>query len=107
MPHSISVRDRRVLALQRQISYLFFPIMALAALFWIRVVRRLTLFQPDRTRARFEELVGADSSPVLICSNHLTLVDSVILAWGFVSPLNYLKRYSRLPWSVPEKANFS
>jgi 1-acyl-sn-glycerol-3-phosphate acyltransferase len=52
-------------------------------------------------------MVDGDRPPLLVCSNHLTLVDSMILAWA-LSPLRgYLLRFSSLPWNVPEKANFS
>ena len=100
-------RDQRILAIQRRVSYLFFPIVAPTALFWARAVKRLSLRDPERIRARFATLLEAEPGPVLICANHLTLLDTIIIVWALAPLHSYLARYSLFPWSVPEKANFS
>lgn len=99
--------DRLFLRVQRQLSWLCFPLVAVVALFWAKALRRLSLHQPARIRARFREALASGVGPVLICSNHLTLVDSVILAWALAPAHAYFLRYSWLPWNVPERANFS
>ncbi|HEY9427211.1 MAG TPA: 1-acyl-sn-glycerol-3-phosphate acyltransferase [Gemmatimonadaceae bacterium] len=104
---SIARRDQRILALQRRVSFLFFPIVAPTALFWARVIKRLSVRDADTVRARFAKLVEAEPGPILICSNHLTLVDTVILVLALAPLHSYLSHYSRFPWSVPEKSNFS
>ena len=104
---SITPRDQRTLALQRRVSFLFFPIVAPTALFWTRLIKRLSVRDADIVRARFVELVEAEPGPILICSNHLTLLDTVIIVWALAPLHTYLWHYSRFPWSVPEKANFS
>ncbi len=103
----IARRDKRTLALQRRVSFLFFPIVAPVALFWARVIKRLSVRDADTVRARFRELVEAEPGPILICSNHLTLLDTIIIVWALAPLPSYLWHYSRFPWSVPEKANFS
>ncbi len=103
----IARRDQRTLALQRAVSFLFFPIVAPIAFFWARVVKRLSVRDADTVRARFAELMNAEPGPVLICSNHLTLLDTIIIVWALAPLPSYLWHYSRFPWSVPEKANFS
>jgi 1-acyl-sn-glycerol-3-phosphate acyltransferase len=104
---SIARRDERTLALQRGVSFLFFPIVAPIALFWARVIKRLSVRDADAVRARFRELVEAEPGPILICSNHLTLLDTIIIVWALAPLHHYLSHYSHFPWSVPEKANFS
>lgn len=104
---AISLRDRLLLRVQRQVSYLFFPFVAVVALCWVRMVKRLSLREAAAIRNRFHELVAAGGSPILICSNHLTLVDSVILSWALVPIRSYFRHYAWLPWNVPEKTNFS
>ena len=104
---SITPRDQRTLALQRRVSFLFFPIVAPTALFWTRLIKRLSVRDADIVRARFAELVEAEPGPILICSNHLTLLDTIIIVWALAPLHTYLWHYSRFPWSVPEKANFS
>lgn len=103
----IPVRDRLLLKVQRLLSFLFFPLVWAAATGWLRVGRRLTLADADAVRGRFAELVGGAAGPVVVCANHLTLVDSAILAWALAPLPSYLRHFRRMPWSVPEKTNFS
>jgi 1-acyl-sn-glycerol-3-phosphate acyltransferase len=102
-----TLRDRILLRLQRYTSFLFFPLLATATGLWVRWIRKLSLADTEEVRARFKRLVREDSSPVLLCANHLTLVDSIVLAWALVPTSDYLRNYSLFPWSVPERANFS
>jgi 1-acyl-sn-glycerol-3-phosphate acyltransferase len=104
---SVARRDQRILAIQRWLSFLFFPIVAPTALFWARVVKRLSVRDRDRVRARFTTLLGAEHGPVLICANHLTLLDTIIIVWALAPLHSYMLNYSLFPWSVPEKANFT
>lgn len=104
---ALARRDKRTLALQRRVSFLFYPIVAPTALFWARVIKRLSVRDADVVRARFAKLVEAEPGPILICSNHLTLLDTIILVWALAPLRSYIWHYSRFPWSVPEKANFS
>jgi 1-acyl-sn-glycerol-3-phosphate acyltransferase len=103
----IPVRDRLLLKAQRHLSYLFFPLVWSAATGWLRGARRLTLADADAVRARFRELVAAEAGPVVVCANHLTLVDSAVLGWALAPLPSYLRHFRRMPWSVPEKTNFS
>lgn len=103
----IPVRDRLLLKVQRHLSFLFFPLVWAAATGWLRVGRRLTLADADAVRGRFRELVAGADGPVVLCANHLTLVDSAILAWALAPLPSYLRHFRRMPWSVPEKTNFA
>ena len=47
-----------------------------------------------------------EGRPVLICANHLTMIDSIILVCLFQPLRKYLFNSSALPWSVPEASNF-
>ncbi len=59
------------------------------------------------TRQRVRDLMSPHRGPWLICANHLTLIDSVILAYAMVPTYRYIFRYILLPWNVPEQRNFS
>lgn len=104
---SVARHDRLVLGIQRGVSFVFFPIVATLALFWARVVKRLSVRDPEQTRTRFSALLKAERGPVLVCANHLTLLDTIIIVWALAPMHRYLRKYSLFPWSVPEKANFS
>lgn len=58
-------------------------------------------------RKTVSELMHGHPGPWLICANHLTLIDSVVLAYAMVPVWRYVVHYRRLPWNVPEKMNFS
>jgi len=60
-----------------------------------------------RIRRRYRELRADSDAPLLICPNHLTMVDSALVAWALGSPWWYLAHFSSLPWNTPERQNFA
>lgn len=44
--------------------------------------------------------------PWIICPNHLTNIDSVILAYALAPMHTYMLNFRLLPWNLPERANF-
>lgn len=58
-------------------------------------------------RERFRALRRTDAAPLLICPNHLTLVDSALVAWALGSPRFFLRDFAALPWNLPERRNFA
>lgn len=42
----------------------------------------------------------------IICANHLTMIDSVIIAWALMPFSRYVLDYRFLPWNLPERENF-
>jgi 1-acyl-sn-glycerol-3-phosphate acyltransferase len=61
----------------------------------------------DEARRQYRAIHGDGSTPVLLCANHLTLVDSAIIAWALGSPWWLLRHFAALPWNVPERRNFA
>lgn len=61
----------------------------------------------DQVRRQVRELMTAHPGPWLICANHLTLIDSVILAHAMIPAHRYMADYKCLPWNVPEQMNFN
>lgn len=47
------------------------------------------------------------NGPWLICANHLTLIDSFLLAYAMFPAYRYMLKYRLVPWNVPEHANFN
>jgi len=99
-------RDRIALAVQRAVGRIVSPL-------WVPVTVGLMRFGLGWTIADVEETrrvyrVFCDSrGPRLICANHLTLVDSALIAWALGSPGWFLRHYAALPWNVPERDNFA
>ena len=99
-------RERISLVVQREIGRLL-------AVVWVPVVVALMRFgfgwrvlESIEIRRRYREIRAESDAPLLICANHLTMLDSAVIAWALGSPWWYLRSYSSLPWNMPERRNF-
>ncbi|MBC7660677.1 MAG: 1-acyl-sn-glycerol-3-phosphate acyltransferase [Chitinophagaceae bacterium] len=64
---------------------------------------------PDRrlVRRRLRDLIDTHPRrPLLICANHMTMIDSLLLTWLLFDLRTLMQRFSYFPWNVPELANF-
>lgn len=93
--------------LQREIGRLLAP-------FWVPVVVVILRFflgykieGVDEIRAKYRRIRSESSGPLLICANHLTLIDSFLVAWALAPTWRYVLHYDELPWNTPERANFA
>ncbi|MDD5722336.1 MAG: lysophospholipid acyltransferase family protein [Syntrophales bacterium] len=59
-----------------------------------------------RVRRTIRQLFKEHGGPWIICPNHLTMIDSVILQCAMAPLHGYMIRYRRFPWNLPERANF-
>jgi 1-acyl-sn-glycerol-3-phosphate acyltransferase len=77
---------------------------------WLRFVARYEIEDRDAARREYRRIREEDAKTgraLVVCANHLTLIDSAIIAWALGSPGWYLLHYSSLPWNVPERRNFA
>lgn len=91
--------------LQKAFGWLALPWLAAGAIFYMRVVRGNRIDKLSEVRQRFRE-IAADERPLLICVNHLTMVDSFFVHWALSSQIDYLRHYRRFAWNVPATENF-
>jgi hypothetical protein len=73
----------------------------------MRYLRGYRIRDLDGTRRRAHKLLGNAPGPVLICPNHLTWIDSLVVQWALTSPGQVLRSYRLFAWNVPEWTNFS
>ena len=92
---------RRRLSTQRKLSRLFFPILGGSVAAAVRI-RGYRVEGREELRRRFAEIVRQHPGPLLICPNHLTMIDSVLLDRALVSNWTYLKNFKLFPWNIPE-----
>lgn len=103
----LPLRARLALHLQRETSRLLAPLWLTAVALIQRFVMRWRIEDLAAVRAQHRRLRRASRAPLLVCANHLTLVDSALIGWALGSPLWYLAHFSTLPWNLPERRNFA
>lgn len=104
-PRSIR-RQRHALHIQRRISQIAaLPLWPLALL-WLRHVRGYRIRRLAAVRAQARALLRQTQGPVLICPNHLTWIDSLLVQWAISSPWQLLTGFRFFAWNTPEQANF-
>lgn len=101
------LRTRAALALQRRTGHLFAAIWVPLVAFLLRFVMGYRIRDAVELRRRFRRTVGASDGPLLVCPNHLTMIDSALVAWALGGSWWYVGHYDRLPWNMPEAANFA
>jgi len=62
---------------------------------------------PDLRRTRAEFAATAGRGPLLICANHLTLIDSLIIQWALTPGWRLFVRPDWFFWNLPDKYNMS
>jgi 1-acyl-sn-glycerol-3-phosphate acyltransferase len=95
------------LVLQRQVSRLLGPLWMVLATGLLRFGRGYRIERVADTRRQYRQIRRGEAAPLLICANHLTLIDSALIASALGSPWWYLLRFSAMPWNMPERTNFA
>lgn len=100
-------RRRWGLALQRWTGRILAPIWIPAAAALLRFGLGYRIRGLEEARLEYRRATRKMDGGLLLCANHLTMIDSALIAWGLGSPVWYLRHYRRLPWNLPERRNFS
>ena len=93
-------------ARQRVVSTVTAPIWLLLTIFAIRFYFRYRVADVEEIRAQYRRIRTQSDAPMLVCANHLTLVDSLVVGWALGSGVYWLRHPDELPWNTPESANF-
>lgn len=102
---SIPSQDKRKLKLQKTISRLVFPAFYCASWVWIKIMRGYQFNNIKEVRKQFLDIINSTNDPIIICPNHLSFADSLILQWAIASPWTYLKHFKSFAWNLPKKEN--
>lgn len=98
--------DRFEISLQRWLVRSSTPALYGIVWVWMRINRGYSIRNLSQVRNAFRSWAARGEGPILICSNHLTLVDSMLLIWALGTPLSYLLSPDLYPWNLPERRNF-
>jgi 1-acyl-sn-glycerol-3-phosphate acyltransferase len=58
-------------------------------------------------RERVRKLRRGSAGGLLVCANHLTMLDSAVIAWALAPAWWYVLHYGSVPWNTPERENFA
>ncbi len=104
---SLKRRDRVSLAVQREVGRLLAPLWVPACVAIMRFGFGWRIEGAAETRREFHRLRREAEGPLLVCANHLTMVDSFLIASALGSPGWFVRHYASLPWNTPERENFT
>ncbi len=103
----LSFRTRAALAVQREVGRLSSVFWIASIVFAMRFLMRYQVKNAGALRKRFRAMMRENDQPLLICANHLTMVDSAVVAWALGGSWWYVFNYSRMPWNLPEYTNYA
>lgn len=93
--------------LQRFLDWLFFPIQASLLILVFKYYARFRIYNHDKIRKQYKEICKERGEyPLLICPNHLTMIDSIIIEWALGGILWYWFNFKNFAWNIPAKENF-
>jgi len=79
----------------------------LAPLYFLLIrLRGYRIRDLERSRRQWAACLREHPGPWLVCGNHLTMVDSMIMTYAMMSLGRHLSAYRKVPWNLPERANF-
>ena len=107
MQHRLSPRDRFAVELQRALGLLLAPLWVPVAASLVRFYFRWRIENLDAVRREYARLRRESTAPLLICPNHLTMLDSAVIQYALGGPTWYLFHYASMPWNVPERRHFA
>lgn len=98
-------RERFSIQLQAWLGHLTAVVTAPAMFLFIRLmgwrIRNLQTIRDEVALRRW-----AHDGPWLVCGNHLTMVDSLLISYGLASLGDHIVQFPRVPWNLPERDNF-
>ncbi|MBA4422981.1 MAG: hypothetical protein C0390_07740 [Syntrophus sp. (in: bacteria)] len=98
-------RDRFLLGLQYLLGRL--AVVIIGSLIFLAVrLRGYRIRDLERIRSEVARLQKEHEGPWIICPNHLTMIDSVLISIGMASLFAHILRFKRVPWNLPERDNF-
>lgn len=97
---------RCLLYVQYSTGRIFVVVMALLVFILIRALG-YRVRDIEKIREQVRNAYEAHEGPWIICPNHLTMIDSVIIEYAMMPLYRYITNYRMLPWNLPERSNFN
>ncbi len=105
---ALNTREQRSLALHHYVAWVNFLWFGFIFVLILRFMARYRIRNKSALRDKANLLMSeAGDRPTIICSNHLTLIDSMIITWAICPAIPSMLNFKRVPWHMPEFANFA
>jgi 1-acyl-sn-glycerol-3-phosphate acyltransferase len=103
----LELLPRLHLAVQREITRLLPPVAF--TLLWLapRIGLGYRIERLASVRREYREIRARSDAPLLVCANHLTMIDSFLITWAIESPLWFFLHFSSAQWNGPDRRNFA
>lgn len=99
-------RDILTLHIQKFLGHLAMPIMGSIIILVLKWKFKYKMRDLTDIRKKYKQSRNQIKGPLLVCSNHLTMIDSIVIQWGFASVLHYSIFYKDFTWNLPAVENF-
>lgn len=102
----LTKKDKILLIIQGAVSHCLFLFLGPFVFLLFRYKFKYKVKNLNGARKRYRQILRDKKGPVILCTNHLTLIDSVIQAIIINSLGGYFLNFSSFPWNLPEKSNY-
>jgi len=105
---ALNTSEQRSMALHHYVAWVNFLWFGPIYIVVLRLIARYRIRDKTLFRDKINHLMAeAGDRPTIICSNHLTLIDSMVITWAICPVVPSLVNFKRVPWHMPEFANFA
>lgn len=102
----LPVVERISLRAQALLGWAAFAFVGPIAVSYLRIVRGHRLVGVAEARRTYAQALST-GRPTLVCANHLTMIDSVVLHHALAPLRDYLVDFRRFAWNLPAVENFT
>lgn len=102
----LALGTRLSLRFQHLVAYISLPIWYTGCVIFMWLFRGYRLKHLKKIREQYRQIKHSHQHPLLICANHLSKIDSLIIMWGLSSLRSYLLQFRSLPWNLPERSRY-
>ena len=103
----LTASERRALERQRFTARVLAPLWVSLCLLIMRVGFRWRIEGLREARAVFAKATRNPQTPILICANHLTMLDSALIARALAPAWKQILHNASVPWNTPARENFA
>jgi 1-acyl-sn-glycerol-3-phosphate acyltransferase len=107
LAEGLSASDVRALRVQRAVSRALSPLWIPIFVTLMALAFRWRVEGAKELRRAYRQIREKSHAPLLICANHLTMLDSFVIGWALGGSWFYLTHFSALPWNTPERVHFA